>query len=53
MSRVTLKIKYPKLDAISREKIWQQNLNTAGLQIKSLSKLAAIEMNGREIRNYV
>ena len=53
MSRVTLKIKYPKLDAISREKIWQQNLNAAGLQIKSLSKLAAIEMNGREIRNYV
>jgi len=53
MSRVTLKIKYPKLDAISREKIWQQNLNASGLQIKSLSKLAAIEMNGREIRNYV
>ncbi len=53
MSRVTLKIKYPKLDANSREKIWQQNLNSAGLQIKSLSKLASIEMNGREIRNYV
>jgi len=53
MSRVTLKIKYPKLDAISREKIWQQNLNSAGLEINSLSKLAAIAMNGREIRNYV
>jgi hypothetical protein len=53
LSRVTLVIKYPKLDAASREKIWKLNLNSASLEVNSLSKLAAIEMNGREIRNYV
>lgn len=53
MNRVTLKINYPKLDEVSREKVWKQNLNAAGLIINSLSKLALIEMNGREIRNYV
>jgi hypothetical protein len=53
LSRVTLKINYPKLDEVSREKVWKQNLNATGLEIKTFSKLAAIEMNGREIRNYV
>lgn len=53
ISRVTLKINYPKLDEDSREKVWKQNLNATGLEIKTLSKLAEIEMNGREIRNYV
>ncbi|NCA22983.1 MAG: AAA family ATPase [Crocinitomicaceae bacterium] len=53
LSRVTLKINYPKLDEVSREKVWKQNLNAADLITNSLSKLALIEMNGREIRNYV
>lgn len=53
LNRVTLKIKYPRLDKLSREKIWKLNLEQASLRIDSISKISEMNINGREIRNLV
>ena len=53
-SRITLQVKYPDLDKKTREKIWNEKLNSAGIKcIDGLDSLSEIEINGREIRNMV
>jgi hypothetical protein len=53
-SRITLKIKYPDLDANTREKIWIDKSKKANLKVKNgFSELAKIPLNGREIRNFI
>lgn len=53
LSRVTIRITYPKLDEEARKNIWLNNLQNAGLIIDKIDSLAKIELNGREIRNYI
>lgn len=53
LSRVMLNLKYPHLDAGTREKIWQTMFAVAGLQLAgcTFTDLARLDLNGRQIRN--
>jgi hypothetical protein len=52
-SRVMLKLTYPDLDRNARAVIWTTMLQSAGLTLieGDIFELAAVEMNGRQIRN--
>jgi hypothetical protein len=53
LSRVMLKLDYPDLDAAARAAIWRTMLSAAGLDLSDgmLEELAAVDINGRQIRN--
>ncbi len=53
LSRVMLKLDYPDLDAEARNTIWRTMFQHAGLTLvdDAFDELAAIELNGRQIRN--
>lgn len=53
ISRVMLRLKYPKLDSSTRAKIWQSMFEVAKLSLVDIDfeTLAKLELNGREIRN--
>jgi SpoVK/Ycf46/Vps4 family AAA+-type ATPase len=53
LSRVMLRLSYPDLDREARTVIWRTMLASAGLALTegSVEELAAIDMNGRQIRN--
>ncbi|MEM7316525.1 MAG: AAA family ATPase [Planctomycetota bacterium] len=56
LSRVTLKLEYPDLDAAARISIWRTMLGIAqvgNLSDTDLEPLAELELNGRQIRNLV
>jgi len=51
-SRITLRINYPDLDKKTREAIWKDKLTKANIPMTDgYSKLADLELNGRNIRN--
>lgn len=56
-SRITLRLDYPNLDEVARERIWNSMLISAGLTLSlgegSLKEIAAYKLNGRQIRNVV
>ena len=53
-SRITLNIAYPDLSENIKAKIWNEKLTSAGIEISDeVNKLAALALNGREIRNVV
>jgi SpoVK/Ycf46/Vps4 family AAA+-type ATPase len=53
LSRVTVVINFPNLNTEVRKKIWIDNFERANLKINSVNNLAAVEMSGRDVRNYV
>lgn len=53
LSRVTLVLRYPNITPEVSKVIWQQNLRSAGIKIDSLERLPALNLSGRDIRNYV
>ncbi|KAK0236428.1 P-loop containing nucleoside triphosphate hydrolase protein [Armillaria nabsnona] len=55
LSRFSIAIKYPELDAASRQVIWQKFFNLADCVVspKDLESLAAKPFNGRTIKNMV
>lgn len=55
-SRVTLYLNYPELSTETRQKIWQNMLKAANINVTvdvPWSELAAKKLNGRQIRNQV
>lgn len=53
LSRVTLHLKYPPLDADRKEKIWRTMLEKAGFGTMDTTPLTGYAMNGRQIRSAV
>lgn len=56
-SRIHLRVNYPPLDAAARRSVWRNFLGLARRETrvgeKELDELAAVELNGREIKNVV
>ncbi|GIW82204.1 MAG: hypothetical protein KatS3mg105_4011 [Gemmatales bacterium] len=54
LSRVMLALEYPDLDYQARKAIWNTMLTSAKLKLTdgALDDLAAVELNGRQIRNF-
>ncbi|GME50631.1 P-loop containing nucleoside triphosphate hydrolase protein [Neofusicoccum parvum] len=56
-SRIHLRVNYPPLDAAARRSVWRNFLRLARRETrvgeKELDELAAVELNGREIKNVV
>ncbi|MCA9037414.1 MAG: AAA family ATPase [Planctomycetaceae bacterium] len=53
LSRVMLRLQYPRLDAHTRAMIWKTMFEVAGLHLQecSFEKLGGVDLNGRQIRN--
>ena len=52
LSRVTLVLNYPKLSKETRAQIWKINLENFNINVTTLDQLSALELSGRDIRNY-
>lgn len=52
-SRISLAIKYPKMSRETREAVWQRLLDAAGFGHIDATKLAHLEINGREVKNLI
>lgn len=53
-SRITLYLNYPSLDEAARARIWDAMLKASNLTLEGdIQKIAALELNGRQIRNQV
>ena len=52
LSRVTLVLNYPKLSKETRAQIWKINLENFNINVSTLDQLSALELSGRDIRNY-
>ena len=50
-SRIHVTISYPDLSVSSRRMIWQSFLGNSSVSSKDLDQLAAVELNGRQIKN--
>lgn len=53
LSRISLKIKYEKLNEQTQLEIWKSKLDDAGLTIDSLEMLPGLNLNGRQIKNTI
>lgn len=52
-SRISMILHYPDMTPHSRAKVWTNLLEAAGITIHSTERLAALNLNGRQIKNII